>query len=173
MAGHHGGRRGRERGLSNAAIAVFFVAVGVFFWIMSAIVSRADLAKAKGQTFSEMRQLWLLMHSREAATMMGGYPSAGPWPAALPGRDGAPWGAGGAGFAELGWSPRLMTVVAQFRVEGSASAFVVSASGDLDRDGSPETWYAQGGYGRTAFLVEGPVPYSPPPIAASDSAPVQ
>lgn len=94
----------------------------------------------------------------------GMWPSLGPWPVPMPLHGATPWVRPAPGFDEVGWGPSVSPVKLQYRVDGWATGFAVSAIGDIDQDGALEL-YRISEFG----TFEGPLPY--PPAAVGPLSP--
>jgi prepilin-type N-terminal cleavage/methylation domain-containing protein len=156
----------RERGftlvevlVATALAGILAVVVASLLQVWAAAVARQAAREARRANEADMRRLYEIVRAR--GPREGAFPSAGPWPAAVPSRTPVPWERPAPGFDELGWAPSRSPVLVQYRLEGWATGFVISALGDLDRDGQLEWYRLHGDLG----MLEGPLP--PPPAESS------
>ena len=108
----------------------------------------------------DMRRLQSAVIGMQISSGGATFPSAGPWPVQVPVRNPVAWSRPAPGFEELGWAPSNSPTLLQFRVDGWATGFNISAIGDLDRDGILELYRIWGDVG----MFEGPLPLSGPPV---------
>ena len=159
-------RRG-ERGFSLVEMMIAVAILG----ILSAALAQLLLVFAKQQVRAaakmqmaraeqDMRRLQSAIMAVQMVSNGAPYPSAGPWPVQVPVRNPVPWVRPAPGFEELGWAPSSSPTLLQFRVDGWATGFNISAIGDLDRDGGLELYRIWGDVG----MFEGPLPFPPPPL---------
>ena len=120
--------------------------------VRAAIRGRRRLAEL------DLRRLAVLVTAR--GTKEGMASPLGPLPIPMPLRDPLPWPHPAPGFDEIGWAPSASPVHLQYRVDPTASAFTVSAIGDLDHDGSLEQYRIN-----ELGTFEGPLPYPPETVA--------
>ena len=164
-----GGNPGEESGFTLIEILVATVIAGILFamvaqmiqtWAKATAVAAAKARRTQAE--QDMRRLYAAVVARYAGS---GFPNVGPWPKQIPRAAPVPWERPAPGFEELPWAPSSSPTHLQFRVDGWATGFNVSAIGDLDKDGSMELYRIWGDVG----MFEGPQPY--PPVESSPVSP--
>ena len=156
-----------ERGFSLVEMMIAMAILG----ILSAALAQMLMVYAKQQVRAaakmqmaraeqDMRRLQSAIMSVQMVSNGSTYPSAGPWPVQVPVRNPVVWARPAPGFEELGWAPSSSPTLLQFRVDGWATGFNISAIGDLDRDGGLELYRIWGDVG----MFEGPLPFPTPPL---------
>ena len=118
--------------------------------------ARMQLLRAE----QDMRRLYSSVTAVHMASGVAPYQSAGPWPVQVPRRTPVKWDRPAPGFEEYSWAPSVSPTLLQFRVDGWATGFNISAIGDLDRDGNLELYRIWGDVG----MFEGPLPFPSPPV---------
>jgi prepilin-type N-terminal cleavage/methylation domain-containing protein len=153
-----------ERGFTLIEILVATVIAGILFaavaqmlMVYAKSVARAALRARTAETEQDFRRLQGAVVQAFTASGGSGYPSAGPWPVVIPTQNPIQWTRPAPGFDELGWAPSKSPVLLQYRVDGWATGFAISAVGDLNRDGTIELYRLWGDVG----MYEGPLPYEP------------
>jgi len=156
-----GTARGKERGFSLTEVLVAMAIMGILFAVFAQMMmvyakQQAHIAaKARrAQAEQDIRRLAnQVMSARLSQGFEAPFPSAGPWPAEVPCRNPVLWSRPAPGFDELGWAPSTSPTYLQFRVDGWATSFMISALGDIDRDGGLELYRYWGDVG----MFEGPL----------------
>lgn len=153
------GRRG-ERGFTLVEVMIATAIAGVLFAALAQMIltwakftARAAIKQRTARVETDLRRLADAVRFRY--TTNDGYPSAGPWPETVPVRGPLPWTRPAPGFDEIGWAPEKSPVDLQFRVDGWATGFIVSAVGDLMRNGSLQMFRVWG----DVNMFEGPLPF--------------
>jgi len=155
-----------ERGFSLVEMMIAVAIMGILAAAMAQLLmvyakqqvhAGAKIQMARAET--DMRRLQSAVLAVQMASSGAGFPSAGPWPLQVPCRTPVPWTRPAPGFEELGWAPSSSPTLLQFRVDGWATGFNISAIGDLNRDGGLELYRIWGDVG----MFEGPLPFPSPP----------
>lgn len=159
-------RRGRaESGFSLIEIVIATAILGMISVMLmqmirnwSKLAVHAAVKEQRRVALLDLHRLSELVQTR--GPVSGAYPSLGPWPVPMPLRGSVPWTRPAPGFDDVGWAPSVSPGRLQYRVDGWATGFAVSAIGDIDQDGSLELY-------RITDLgtFEGPLPYPPDPVA--------
>ena len=153
-----------ERGFTLVEILIATVIAGILFASVAQMMmiwakgtARAALKARTIETEQDIRRLQAAVMQAYTGSSGAGFPSAGPWPVVIPVQNPVQWSRPAPGFDEIGWAPSKSPVFLQYRVDGWATGFVISAVGDLNRDGTIELYRLWGDVG----MYEGPLPYSP------------
>jgi prepilin-type N-terminal cleavage/methylation domain-containing protein len=144
--------------IATVIASILFAAIARMLSVYAKSMARGALKARTAQTEQDLRRLQAAVVQHFASLGGTGYPVAGPWPLAVPLHNPIPWERPAPGFDELGWAPSRSPVFLQYRVDGWATGYVISAVGDLDRDGAPELYRISGDVG----MYEGPLPYEFP-----------
>jgi len=139
-------------GILSAALAQLLMV-----YAKQQVHAAAKLQMARAE--QDMRRLQSAVIAVQITSGGASFPSAGPWPVRVPVRTPVPWTRPAPGFEELGWAPSSSPTLLQFRVDGWATGYNISAIGDLDRDGGLELYRIWGDVG----MFEGPLPFPSPP----------
>jgi len=124
----------------------------------SAMAVHAAVKEQRKNAEVDLRRLAALVQARGPKD--GAWPNLGPWPVPMPLRGAVPWVRPAPGFDELGWGPTVSPGRLQYRVDGWATGFSVSAIGDIDQDGSLELYRIN-----DLGTFEGPLPWPPASVA--------
>lgn len=149
-----------EMMIAVAILGILSVAIAQMLMVYARqqvrVAARAQAVRAE----QDMRRLQaiVLTVGRRGESGADSYPSAGPWPIQVPCRTPVAWVRPAPGFEELGWAPSSSPTLLQFRVDGWATVFNISAIGDLDRNGALELYRIWGDVG----MFEGPLPFPSP-----------
>ncbi len=161
-------RRG-ERGFTMIEILIGLFIVGMVSTIVLQMLQiwtkatvRIAVKARRTEVKMDLRRLYETVREKYHG---GGYLSAGPWPEQAPYKRALPWERPAPGFDSLPWAPSTSPTHLQYRVDGWATGFNVSALGDLDKDGLFEMYLISGDVG----MFEGPLP--PPAAESSPIAP--
>ena len=148
-----------EMMIAVAILGILSVAIAQMLMVFAKQQVHAAAKLQRGRAEQDMRRLYTNIVSIQMASGAAAYPSAGPWPVQVPCRNPVPWTRPAPGFEELSWAPSNSPTLLQFRVDGWATGFNISAIGDLDRDGNLELYRIWGDVG----MFEGPLPFPSPP----------
>ena len=158
--------RARQRGFSlvemmiaMAILAILSAALAQLLMVYAKQQVKAAAKVQMARAEQDMRRLQAAVVAVQIASNGSTFPSAGPWPVQVPCRNPVPWVRPAPGFEELGWAPSASPTLLQFRVDGWATGYNISAIGDLDRDGGLELYRIWGDVG----MFEGPLPFPQPP----------
>jgi len=155
-------RQSGQKGFTLIEVLIVMVIMGVIFTMTIQMVqtwskatAHAAMKKRQDVVEQDLRRLYEAV--RDKRNTETGYPSAGPWPEQIPQPGPLPWRRPAPGFEELSWAPSESPTYLQFRVDGWATSFVVSAIGDLNKDGALELYRIWGDVG----MYERGLPYPP------------
>lgn len=141
--------------IASAIAGILFAALAQMILTWAKASARIAIKQRTARVETDLRRL--ADAARLHFVTAGGYPSAGPWPAAIPVKGPLPWLRPAPGFDELGWAPEKSPTDLQYHVDGWATGFVVTAVGDLARNGAVEMYRLWG----DVNMFEGPLPYQP------------
>jgi hypothetical protein len=145
--------------IAAAILAILSAAMAQLIMVYARQQAHAAARLQRARAETDMRRLYTTIVSVQMVSGSAGYPSAGPWPVQVPRRNPVPWTRPAPGFDGLSWAPSASPTLLQFRVDGWATGFNISAIGDLDRDGNLELYRIWGDVG----MFEGPLPFPSQP----------
>jgi prepilin-type N-terminal cleavage/methylation domain-containing protein len=150
-----------ERGFTLIEIIIATVILGILSVMLMQMIQRwsqmavhAAIKEKRKEAAADLRRLNTLVLA--VGPKNGTWPTLGPWPVPMPLHAAVPWTRPAPGFDDLGWAPSTSPVRLQYRVDGWATGFLVSAIGDLDLDGSLELYRIN-----DLGTFEGPLPWPP------------
>jgi prepilin-type N-terminal cleavage/methylation domain-containing protein len=140
--------------IATAILGILSVMLMQMIQRWSAMAVHAAFKEQRHAAEADLRRLAALVQARGPKD--GAWPALGPWPVPMPLHGAVPWPRPAPGFDDLGWAPSTSPTKLQYRVEGWATGFEVSAIGDIDMDGSLEMYRIN-----ELGMYEGPLPWPP------------